>query len=66
MPMGPYEDFDACVRDQMDRGNDEESARRICGALKRDVEAGFPNARSPFADEAASFEDQYRRLCGDD
>lgn len=38
MPIGPYEDFDACVRDQVKKGHSDESAHRICGAMKRDLE----------------------------
>lgn len=41
MPFGykrEYPDFAACVRAQMERGHSEESAKKICGALKRDTE----------------------------
>jgi phage gp29-like protein len=34
-----YDDIEACVIDQMANGADEESARRICGALQTKVEA---------------------------
>jgi phage gp29-like protein len=44
MPFGEYEDFDDCVRKQMAEGHDEESARRICGALQRDLESGNAEA----------------------
>lgn len=41
MPFGfdcEYEDFDACVQAQLQRGRDQEAARRICGAIMRDTE----------------------------
>ena len=41
MPFGhdcEYETFDACVRDQMDQGHDQEAAENICGRLKADTE----------------------------
>lgn len=38
LPMGPYEDFAACVADMKSKGHDDESAHRICGALKEKVE----------------------------
>lgn len=36
--MGPYSSFDSCVATQRQRGRSEESARKVCGAIKRDVE----------------------------
>lgn len=41
MPMGPYADFEACVKSQLADGKDQDSADRICGAIKRDVEASL-------------------------
>lgn len=38
MPFAGYENFDACVVDQLKRGNDAESARKICGALEAGTE----------------------------
>lgn len=37
MPFGQYEDFAACVSAQMDAGKTEAAAKRICGAMERDV-----------------------------
>jgi HK97 family phage prohead protease len=37
-PFGAWESFDDCVADMKSRGYGEESAKRICGALKRDLE----------------------------
>lgn len=34
MPVGPYEDFDECVAAQIEDGQDEETAKRICGRLE--------------------------------
>jgi len=34
MPFGKWQDFDACVTDFKSQGKDEESARKICGALQ--------------------------------
>lgn len=48
-PMGPYSDFDECVQAQIDKGNDEESARKICGKIKAETEdagAGAPAKRN--------------------
>lgn len=42
MPFGPWENFDACVADMLKKGHDEDSAKRICGALKARLE-GSPN-----------------------
>ena len=38
MPFGKWENFDACVRDFVSQGKPEESAKRICGALKARLE----------------------------
>lgn len=43
MPFGPWEDFDACVADMRRKGHDEESAKRICGALKARLEGLQPS-----------------------
>jgi hypothetical protein len=42
LPFGPWESFDACVADMLKQGHDEDSAKRICGALKARLE-GSPN-----------------------
>ncbi len=34
MPFGKWKNFEDCVKDFTSQGKDEESARRICGALK--------------------------------
>ena len=36
-PFGPWEDFDACLSDMKGK-YDEETAKKVCGALKRDLE----------------------------
>lgn len=36
-PFGPWDDFDACVID-MKQHYSEETAKKVCGALKRDLE----------------------------
>ena len=38
-PFGPWEDFDACLSDMKGK-YDEETAKKVCGALKRDLEKG--------------------------
>jgi HK97 family phage prohead protease len=40
-PFGAWESFDDCVADMKRKGYGEESAKRICGALKRDLEEKF-------------------------
>ncbi len=45
MPLGPYEDFDACVLAQIEKGHDEESAKKICGAIKAKVEDASQSIR---------------------
>jgi hypothetical protein len=42
MPFGKWENFDACVRDFVSQGKPEESAKRICGALKARLENESP------------------------
>jgi len=39
MPMGPYEDFAACVTDQKNKGHGDESAHKICGYIKAKTES---------------------------
>ncbi|MGQ9543692.1 MAG: hypothetical protein ACUVTM_06390 [Candidatus Bathyarchaeia archaeon] len=34
MPVGPYPDFESCVKAQMSRGYDEETAKKICGKIE--------------------------------
>ncbi|RLC71306.1 MAG: hypothetical protein DRI26_05400 [Chloroflexi bacterium] len=34
MPFGKWKDFNDCVQDMISQGHDEESARKICGALQ--------------------------------
>ena len=38
-PFGPWEDFAACLSDMKGK-YDEETAKKVCGALKRDLEKG--------------------------
>ena len=38
MPLAEYEDFDACVSAQREKGYDMESAEKICGEIKKRVE----------------------------
>jgi hypothetical protein len=35
MPIGPYENWDKCIENQMSKGKVEESARKICGYLEQ-------------------------------
>ena len=37
MPIGPYADFKTCVAAQIEAGKSEAAAKRICGAMERDV-----------------------------
>lgn len=37
-PMAKWPDFDSCVSDMVDNGKSEDSAKRICGAIKAKVE----------------------------
>ncbi|MEM3017951.1 MAG: hypothetical protein QXO25_03625 [Candidatus Bathyarchaeia archaeon] len=42
MPVGPWPDFESCVKAQMDKGYDEETARKICGKIEQQTrEARF-------------------------
>lgn len=52
MPIGPYATFDVCVADQKNKGHSDVSARKICGAMKRDLEGSI----------SASEQDAQRRL----
>lgn len=39
MPIGPFENFDECVEHMQSKENhDEDTAKRICGAMQRDLE----------------------------
>lgn len=38
MPLGEYEDFDACVAAQKEKGHDMESAQKICGEIQKRIE----------------------------
>lgn len=40
MPMGPYSDFESCIKDQKSKGKSEETARKICGFIKKKTEGG--------------------------
>ena len=40
-PIGPYEDWDACVLAQLEKGHDKESAEKICGAMENDSARSF-------------------------
>ena len=40
MPLGPYETFGECVGAQKRKGHTDEEARKICGAMERDLAAG--------------------------
>jgi len=52
MPIGPFPDFDACVAHMMKPkkegggGYDEETARKVCGKLKAELEESFNWASS--------------------
>jgi len=35
MPIGPYKDFQECVNAQKSKGKDDESAKKICGAIEK-------------------------------
>lgn len=37
MPVGSYGTFDECVAAQKRKGHSDESARRICGAIERNM-----------------------------
>jgi len=41
IPFGRWENFEACVTDMREQDHDEESAQKICGAIKDRVEKGF-------------------------
>jgi len=42
MPMGPYRDFDDCLKTQMRRGLSKDAASRYCGALEHRIEGSKP------------------------
>jgi len=35
MPIGPYEDWDECIKAQRSKGHSKESAERICGYIEQ-------------------------------
>ena len=35
MPIGPFKDFQECVNAQVSKGKDNESAKKICGAMEK-------------------------------
>ena len=35
MPLGPYDNWDGCVKAQIKKGHSKESAERICGHLEQ-------------------------------
>lgn len=35
MPIGPYENFSACVAAQKRKGRSDESAKKICGEIEK-------------------------------
>jgi phage gp29-like protein len=49
LPFAGYADFDACVLDQKKKGHDDESARRICGALQEQAETAETGKGSRFS-----------------
>lgn len=54
MPMWPYKDFDACVIDQKSKWSSEESAKKICWAIKAKVEASEELAQNLSEDTKVS------------
>ncbi|HUS95765.1 MAG TPA: hypothetical protein VMX97_03385, partial [Hyphomicrobiaceae bacterium] len=38
MPFAGYKNFDACLLEQVKKGHDQESARKICGKLQAETE----------------------------
>ena len=47
MPFAGYENFAACVLDQVKKGHSEESARRICGKLQAEAEGEMSEEKTP-------------------
>lgn len=46
MPVGPFKTFDECVSAQEAKGQDTESARKICGEIeKRTIEGESHEAK---------------------
>jgi hypothetical protein len=43
-PMGPFANFEECVKAQTKKGHSEESARKICGEIKKRVEGAAARA----------------------
>lgn len=37
MPFGKWENFNECVLDMQEQGYDEETAKKICGTLEREL-----------------------------
>lgn len=60
LPMGPWDSFNDCVKAQEAKGHDADSARRICGAIKKRVEGGI--ARALESSGGLLDEDRARRL----
>lgn len=54
MPMGPYKDFDDCVKTQRRRGLSEEEASAYCGAIKHRVEGSVPKQEAEWTTASAN------------
>lgn len=48
MPFAGYQNFDECVKDQVDKGKSEESAKKICGMLMREYEKSLSDQFNAF------------------
>jgi hypothetical protein len=55
MPIGPYETFAECVTAQQSKGEDEESAKRICGAMERDASATTTTTTTKYTNSRGKF-----------
>lgn len=48
IPFARWENFQACVNEQLETGHDEESAKKICGAIQARAEKGMLFKAEPY------------------
>ncbi len=64
MPFARFEDWSACITEQTQLGHDEESANKICGAIKDRAEKGILYKADPIGLEILSKADEESLVVG--
>jgi hypothetical protein len=54
MPIGPYPDFSTCVTAMQNKGHSQDSAKRICGSMEKQMTAAAANASTTTATTATT------------